>query len=173
MSTASTPYQLRTMTSVTTSSTSSSDSSRVTRCVASSAQAPTPTSGGVTYPAMAVMTIPGPLRLPRETVSPEVSACSRIPSSRRPDSSEAAAWPLSCAIVIAIRVIRQSSGLTTMSSATAALTPTTHTGGTLCAPISRSQNTATHKGYSLLKADASDAPTCRHSLGFPPEQVSM
>ncbi len=87
------------------------------------------------YPASAVMTIPGPLRLPRETVSPEVSACSRIPSSFRPDSSEAAAWPLSCAIVIAIRVIRHSRGLATMSSATAALAATTHPGGALCAPI--------------------------------------
>ena len=96
-----------------------------------------------------MMTIPGPLRLPRETVSPEVSACSRIPSSRRPDISEAAAWPLSCTIVIAILVSRHSRGLATMSSATAALAPTTHPGGTLCAPISRSQNTATHKGYSL------------------------
>jgi hypothetical protein len=100
------------------------------------------------------MTIPAPFRLPRETVSPEVSACSRIPSSFRPDSSEAAAWPPSCAIVIAILVIRHSRGLATMSTATAALAATTHAGGALCAPITRSQNTATHKGYSLRKTPA-------------------
>ena len=92
--------------------------------------------------------MPGPLRLPRETVSPEVSACSRIPSSRRPDSREAAAWPLSCAMVIAILVSRHSRGLATTSSATAALTATTQTGGALCAAVSRSQNTATDKGYA-------------------------
>ena len=57
---------------------------------------------------------------------PRCPACSRIPSSRRPDSSEAAAWPPSCAMVIAIRVSRHSRGLATISSATAALTATTH-----------------------------------------------
>jgi len=113
------------------------------------------------------------LRLPRETVSPEVSACSRIPSSFRPDISEAAAWPLSCAIVIAIRVIRHNSGLTTMSSATAALTPTTHHGGALCAPISRSQNTATHKGYSLTKVIALICVGATAFRRFPDRHVSM
>ncbi len=99
------------------------------------------------YPASAVTTMPGPLRRPRDTVSPDVSACSRMPSRRRPDSSEAAACPLSCAIVIAIRVIRHSRGLATISSATAALTAITHPGGASCTPVSRSQNTATDKGY--------------------------
>ena len=41
--------------------------------------APSPTSAGPTYPAAAVSTIPGPLARPFETVSPEVSECSRMP----------------------------------------------------------------------------------------------
>jgi hypothetical protein len=57
-------------------------------------------------------------------------------------------------MVIAIRAIRHSRGLATTSSATAALAATTHPAGALCAPITRSQNTATHKGYSLRKTPA-------------------
>ena len=36
--------------------------------------------------------MPRPVGLPAETVSPEVSECSRIPESRRPETSAATPW---------------------------------------------------------------------------------
>lgn len=142
-STASAPYQLRTASSVTASAASSSDSSSVMRCAASSQAAPTPSSDGAGYPAIVVSTIPGPSRLPRETVSPEVSACSRMPCSRRPVSSEASACPPSCAMVMAIRVSRHARGLVTSSSAAAAPMTTAQPRGSACVPVSRAQKSAT------------------------------
>jgi len=85
--------------------------------------------------------MPGPVRLPRDTVSPEVSECSRIPSSRRPLSTETRACPPSCAIVIAFRVRCQARGFSTTSSAVTALAATAQAGGTGWVPASRSQNT--------------------------------
>src|SRR5215831_10632135 len=85
--------------------------------------------------------MPAPLRLPRDTVSPEVSECSRIPSSRRPLSTEMRACPPSCAIVIAFRVRCQARGFSTTTSAATALAATVQTGGTGWVPASRSQNT--------------------------------
>jgi len=122
------------------SSTRNAHSSSVTWCVASSTAAPAPSSGGVTYPANAVSTIPGPDPRPRDTVSPDVSECSRIPSSRRPLSTETSACPPSCAIVIAFRARCQPRTSSTIASATSPLTATTHAGGTGWVPVSRSHS---------------------------------
>ena len=69
----------------------------------SRAAAPSPSSAGPTYPANAVTTMPGPVGFPRETVSPEVSECSRMPDSRRPLSSAATPCAPSWAIVTTCR----------------------------------------------------------------------
>jgi hypothetical protein len=114
------------------SSTRASHSIAVTCRDASSQADPAPSSGGVTYPAAAVITAPGPVRRPREYVSPEVSACSLMPSSRRPLSTEASACPPSCAIVITFLASRHASVVSTMSRAVTPLTATTHTGATGC-----------------------------------------
>ena len=58
---------------------------------------------------------------PAETVSPEVSECSRIPDSRRPAASATSPCAPSCAIVTTWRVDRQSVGERTRSAATAAV----------------------------------------------------
>ena len=69
-------------------------------------------------------TIPGPLGLPRDTVRPEVSECSRMPASLRPLTSAATPCAPSWAIVTTCRVIRQAAGTATSSRAAAPVTST-------------------------------------------------
>ena len=55
---------------------------------------------------MNVATMPGPRGRPRETVSPEVSECRRMPLSRRPHATATTAWPPSWAMVTTCRARR-------------------------------------------------------------------
>ena len=149
-STASMPYQLRTMSSVAASSSRNSESSSVTRCVREQRGGPGAEQRRRHVPGecgqhdardrCACRGRPSRPRCPR---------AAGFPSSRRPDSSETTAWPPSCAIVITMRVSRHSRGLTTISSATAALTAIAQPGGASCTPVTRSQNTATEPGYAF------------------------
>ena len=54
--------------------------------------------------------MPGPRGLPRETVSPEVSECSRIERSRRPTRTATSAWPASWTTVTPSRTRGQVTG---------------------------------------------------------------
>ena len=51
--------------------------------------------------------MPGPRGLPRDTVSPEVSECSRMPLSRRPTRTATRAWPASWTTVMPSRTCGQ------------------------------------------------------------------
>src|SRR5580658_114057 len=82
----------------------------------------------------------GPRRRPREYVTPELSACSLIPSRRRPDSTETSACPPSCAIVITFPAIRQEPLPVTMIRAASAVAPITQVGGSGWLPDTRSQS---------------------------------
>ena len=74
-------------------------------------------------------TIPGPLGRPCESVTPEVSECSRMPRRRRRASTAAVACPPSCAIVITVRASGHTRRLRTTTSAAAAVARTTSIGG--------------------------------------------
>src|SRR3569833_2738824 len=104
--------------------------SRAVMCpIASSPAAPSPSSGGVTYPANAVTIMPGPYGLPLETVTPEVSECSRMLCSWRPVASAASACPPSCAIVTTLRSTCHTEWTETAASAATPVTVTSHHGG--------------------------------------------
>ena len=51
--------------------------------------------------------MPGPLARPLETVSPDVSECSRMPCRRRPVKNAATPWAPSWVMVTSIRVYGQ------------------------------------------------------------------
>jgi len=69
--------------------------------------------------------MPGPVRGPLETVTPEVSECIRIPCRRRPVSRAATAWPPSWVIVTASRISGQVRPDTTSRVAARAVSTTT------------------------------------------------
>src|SRR5882757_3344840 len=81
--------------------------------------------------------MPRPYGFPRETVSPEVSECRRIPSSRRPDSRATRPWPPSWAMVTAFRVTCQAPLDSTAASASSAVTPISQRDGSGWVPVSR------------------------------------
>ena len=87
--------------------------------------------------------MPGPLLRPFDTVSPDVSECSRIPASRRPLSSAATPCAPSWAIVTRWRVRRQASGTSTSARATAAAASTSPADGTGAAVVTWSHTSAT------------------------------
>jgi hypothetical protein len=62
-------------------------------------------------------TTPGPVARPLETVSPEPSACSRMPPMRRPLSIAATPWAPSWAIVTTCRATPQVAGNRTTAAA--------------------------------------------------------
>ena len=138
-----TPKTLRIMTSMASSSATATQSSRVIRLPPSSQAPASPTSGGATYPASRVRIMPGPVGRPAESVSPEVSECSRMPCSLRPVSRATRACPPSCAMVTALRAIRQGSRVETTTSATAPVISTSSGGGSGCAP-----NSVSHRSPS-------------------------
>ena len=69
--------------------------------------------------------MPSPVGRPAETVSPEVSECSRMPDSRRPAASATSPCAPSWAMVTTWRVGRQRAGERTSSAATAAVPSST------------------------------------------------
>src|SRR3954468_7457314 len=84
--------------------------------------------------------MPGPVGRPAETVSPEVSECSRIPDSRRPAARATAPWAPSWAIVTTCRVARHSVGERTSTAAAAAATTRTVGDGWGTVAVTRAQN---------------------------------
>src|SRR4051812_47290655 len=84
--------------------------------------------------------MPGPVGRPAETVSPEVSECSRLPDSRRPAARATAPWAPSWAIVTTCRVARQSVGERTSTAAAAAATTRTVGDGWGTVAVTRAQN---------------------------------
>src|SRR5690349_21394503 len=122
------------MTSTATSSATAAHNSAVMCPIASSPAPPSPSSDGVTYPADAVTIIPTPYGLPRETVTPDVSECSRIPCNCRPVTNAAKACPASCAIVTTPRVRCQAESTETAASAATPVRATSHHCGCGCAP---------------------------------------
>jgi hypothetical protein len=89
--------------------------------------------------------MPGPWGLPRVSVSPEVSECSRMPLNRRPASSATSACPASCTMVITLRAGRHSADTNTTTSAMPAVTSTTASGGSVCGPKMLSHTTVTRR----------------------------
>src|SRR5215218_1399140 len=87
---------------------------------------------------MPVNTMPGPVGLPTETVTPDVSECSRIPVSRRPVSSAASAWPPSWAIVTTFLDSRQAWYGATTANANTPVATTNHSFGSGWVPVRRS-----------------------------------
>ena len=83
--------------------------------------------------------MPGPRGLPRDTVRPEVSECSRIERSRRPTSTATSAWPPSWTTVRPRRTRGQVAGPSTSSSATAPVARTKPASGTGWVDVARSQ----------------------------------
>src|SRR6185437_3373957 len=79
--------------------------------------------------------MPKPYGFPYETVTPEVSACNRIPVSLRPVSSAATACPPSCAIVTALRASRQAGRYATVANANDAALSTNQRGAAGCAAL--------------------------------------
>ncbi len=74
--------------------------------------------------------MPGPLGRPLETVSPDVSECSRMPCRRRPVNNAATPWAPSWVIVTSIRVYGQiARGRTSAPAITAAKATTMGVGG--------------------------------------------
>ena len=69
--------------------------------------------------------MPGPPARPLETVSPEVSECSRMPCRRRPVRSAATPWAPSWVMVTSIRVYGQIARGSTRATATTAARATT------------------------------------------------
>jgi hypothetical protein len=58
-----------------------------------------PNSAGPGYPTSSTAIIPTPSGFPRDTVTPDVSECNRIPASCRPTSNAINPCAPSCAIV--------------------------------------------------------------------------
>ncbi len=85
------PYTLRIITSSAASSAMLTHSSSVIRPPSRTNANTSPSSDGVMYPASPVNTMPGPVGLPTDTVTPDVSEWSLIPVSRRPVRSAARA----------------------------------------------------------------------------------
>ena len=86
--------------------------------------------------------MPGPVGRPAETVSPDVSECSRMPDSRRPAARATRPWAPSCAIVTTCRVGRHSTGERTSTAATAAVPSSTSVGSSGTVAVTRAQNSA-------------------------------
>ena len=84
-------------------------------------------------------TMPGPVGLPRERVTPEVSACRRMPIKRRPVSTATRAWPPSWLMVTTCRVSDQARGMSTRASAARATAITTAGSGAGWVAVARSQ----------------------------------
>ncbi|CAO5169363.1 hypothetical protein FAIPA1_20274 [Frankia sp. AiPs1] len=78
-------------------------------------------------------TTPGPVGRPEETVTPEVSECSRTPARRRPLSTAISACPPSCAMVITCRATGHTWSLSTVTAASTAARISTQLGGSGCA----------------------------------------
>src|SRR3954453_9256233 len=73
--------------------------------------------------------MPGPWGRPTDTVTPEVSECSRIPLRRRPVSSAAMPCAPSCTIVTTCRVTRHVRGIRTRTADRSAVPATTAADG--------------------------------------------
>lgn len=86
--------------------------------------------------------MPGPLGRPLETVSPEVSECSRMPWSRRPVTNAATPWAPSWVIVTSMRVYGQTARGRTSAAARAAASATTTGAGGGCTAVARRQTSA-------------------------------
>src|SRR4051794_40916071 len=87
--------------------------------------------------------MPGPVRRPTETVSPEVSECSRMPARRRPVSRAATPWAPSWAIVTTCRVSGHSRGDSTSAAATTATAARIAALGAGCTATARDQRATT------------------------------
>src|SRR5204863_50612 len=96
-------------------------------------------------PPRKVRTSPTPPAWPTEVVTPELSACSRMPPSPRPASTATSAWPPSWAIVTTPRVSRHDAVQLTVSRASR---PAASTAG-------RSRAVAGEDHYLLLVRTAS------------------
>src|SRR5690242_20079290 len=68
--------------------------------------------------------MPGPRGFPIDTVTPELSECSRMPASRRPVRNATTACPASWTIVETCRLTDQARGTTTRAPDVAALRTT-------------------------------------------------
>jgi hypothetical protein len=86
--------------------------------------------------------MPGPLGRPLETVSPEVSECSRMPWSRRPVTNAATPWAPSWVIVTSMRVYGQTARGRTSAAARVAASATTTGAGGGCTVVARRQTSA-------------------------------
>src|SRR6476469_1369585 len=119
--------------------------------------------------------MPGPRGRPRETVSPEVSECSRIPLRRRPVSTAATPCAPSWAIVTTCRVSDQACDQSTSTSATTAAPSTTVDGGAGCTAYTRCHTSCTTSTGSPLCAGNGAAPDTagvRGRHGMPCGRVS-
>src|SRR5918993_739981 len=86
--------------------------------------------------------MPRPVGRPEETVSPEVSECSRMPDSRRPAASATTPCAPSWAMVTTCRVARQSAGERTRTAAAAAAASRTVMDRSGTVAVTRTQNPA-------------------------------
>src|SRR5690606_20337219 len=90
---------------------------------------------GAMYPESAVRIMPGPVGLPRVSVTPEVSECRRMPCSLRRVSTAASAWPPSWAMVIRPRDNCHDVVDETITRAANADRRTAQPGGSCCAVV--------------------------------------